>query len=113
VVVKLVNILKVNTKLTHLSLIDCQLGDEDIISLAEGLVDNTTVTHMDLSYNDLGAEGADALTTAIQTGDSPLRSIIVSSSRSYNEGHNLGRGHQQKQELVQLVSTPPDERIPW
>lgn len=62
----LCDVLKVNSSITHLDLRNNKIGAECGPILGEMLRENHTITHLDLSWNDLGVEGGKALLRGIE-----------------------------------------------
>ena len=52
------SVLRENTGLTKLTLLDCDIDAEGMSHLEQALCDNTTLTVLDLSANTVGSQGA-------------------------------------------------------
>eukprot|EP00933_Yihiella_yeosuensis_P016154 TRINITY_DN13902_c0_g1_i1.p1 TRINITY_DN13902_c0_g1~~TRINITY_DN13902_c0_g1_i1.p1 ORF type:complete len:458 (-),score=98.42 TRINITY_DN13902_c0_g1_i1:208-1581(-) len=60
------DVLKGNTSMTHLDLRNNKVGAEAGVHLAQMLRENSHLTHLDLSWNDLGVDGGKALLEGVQ-----------------------------------------------
>jgi hypothetical protein len=72
----LVEALKENTTVTHVNLSHDAIGDEGAIALAAALKENATIRELHLSFNVIGDEGAVALARALTTHTS-LTTILL------------------------------------
>ncbi|MBB72176.1 MAG: hypothetical protein CMF50_07240 [Legionellales bacterium] len=63
--IQLAKALKTNTRLTKLSLKNCNISTDELIAVANMLMANTTLAFIDLSKNDICEEGIRALTHAL------------------------------------------------
>ena len=77
--------LKTNTTLTKLDLSVNNFGAEGVAALAAALRTNTTLTKLDLSVNNLGAEGVAALAAALRT-NTPLTELNLCGNNFGAEG---------------------------
>ncbi|KAF9355426.1 hypothetical protein BGX26_006576 [Mortierella sp. AD094] len=81
----LVKSLKTNVTLTTLELRGNQIGDEGALALSETLKTNTTLTTLDLESNRIQKEGALALSEALKT-NTTLTTLNLQSNEIKNEG---------------------------
>lgn len=76
------NRLTENTRLRKLRLTNCRIDQTTIDPLAQALALNTTLTHLDLSGNDLGNEGVETLLNCILNNpNSVLRTLNLSDNK--------------------------------
>jgi Ran GTPase-activating protein (RanGAP) involved in mRNA processing and transport len=66
-----------NSTITDLSLRSNKIGDRDMERIAEGVIDNVTITRLDVSYNDLGPRGAAAIADLLAHGSADLRELRI------------------------------------
>mmetsp|Transcript_37306 Transcript_37306/g.92846 ORF Transcript_37306/g.92846 Transcript_37306/m.92846 type:complete len:110 (-) Transcript_37306:9-338(-) len=52
--------------MSNLELFDCGMGDEGVLHLASALRANTTLTKLDLGYNEIGAVAAQHIAEALE-----------------------------------------------
>lgn len=70
---------------TKLNLQNNDIGDDDVVLLAEELANNDTLTWIDLRYNNMTDEGAKALATTLRA-NSTLTGIYLSGNKIGDEG---------------------------
>jgi Ran GTPase-activating protein (RanGAP) involved in mRNA processing and transport len=77
-------ILQKNTHLTCLDLRGNKLGDSDVAILCKGLLENKTITKLDLSKNGIGVDGAKALAVILRK--LPVTALCLNHNNITNEG---------------------------
>lgn len=60
-----------------ISLWKCNLGDDDLHELSAGLIRNTSLTSLDLSYNNITSSGSQTLSQFITTTPAPLATLVL------------------------------------
>ncbi len=101
-VVTLAEVLKENSSLTELYLSLCNVGDQSATGLAEALQINTSLTELDLSHNNIGAHGATGLAAALQKNKS-LTKLYLSDNNIGDQGATgLARALQENKSLTEL-----------
>ena len=77
---KLSEVLRINSKLTALNLVDCNINDAGLSQLASALATNTTLFHLNLSMNKFGRPSLLELGKAMVT-NTGLISLELSGAR--------------------------------
>ncbi|KAL0238620.1 hypothetical protein GEMRC1_013093 [Eukaryota sp. GEM-RC1] len=70
VILSLAEVLKVNSTISELNLVGCSIGVEVAVALFNALKVNSTVTLVNLGRNSIGREGAEALAEALKVNSS-------------------------------------------
>jgi len=65
-----------NDKITEIILRENRISDSDMTDIADGLIENSTLQSIDLSYNELGPRGGDAVGHVLRR-NSELKSIDI------------------------------------
>lgn len=68
-------LLSKNSTIQDLCLRANRIADRDMELIAEGVVDNVTITSLDLSYNELGPRGGAAVANLLAHGSADLREL--------------------------------------
>jgi hypothetical protein len=74
-------LLNKNATVTDICLRGNSISDRDMEMISEGVIDNVTLTKIDLSYNDIGPRGAIAIAELLAHGSTDLRELRIEWNR--------------------------------
>jgi hypothetical protein len=80
---KLAHILKVNTTITRLNLAWNEIGSKGVSYLADSLLRNSTLAHLDLSHNEIEDSGAQRLAASLGGDEAALRLHGITGSKTW------------------------------
>ena len=99
-------LMRVNTRIEVLDLLNCGLLDEGVRLLFESLAHNTTLKHLYLSANGISPTGLAHIASYLSTGKSSLETLFLGGNRIGDEGARiLSQGLTHDKKLVRLNLT--------